>query len=404
MSLILHKYFPILAMLGSVFLLATGRVDAQATAQFRREFVEEVLVGGRDSPEHLLGPFFHGREGICADYVYIGEVFTNMRGGIDTKNATRYKGNFDLLLSADLDQMGCCPGGLLYLHADEGHGQGITESFVGDFHEVSNIDFLDVMQVTEFWWEHNLYDDSFRVRIGKILADSDFAVVDLAVDFLNGTYGTHPNIPMPGWPNASMGAVTFWRLTDSVEFKAGIWDGVTDGRTWGFSGTGVVFSAYEVKCRYDLPGARHGEFHVGLWQRSSSILEVDDSTVKVGSDGVYLGGEQMLLKEGPEDAEDQQGLGLFFQYAWANRSEASRYLGGGLVYQGLLPCRDNDRIGGGVGHTVFRDDSTETNVELFYRAQIRPYLLIQPDLQYIASPSGRYRDAFVYGLRFEIDF
>jgi carbohydrate-selective porin OprB len=33
---------------------------------------------------------------------------------------------------------------------------------------------------------------------------------------------------------------------------------------------------------------------------------------------------------------------------------------------------------------------------------LSPYVTIQPDLQYIASPGGQNRDAFVFGLRYEV--
>ena len=46
----------------------------------------------------------------------------------------------------------------------------------------------------------------------------------------------------------------------------------------------------------------------------------------------------------------------------------------------------------------------ETAVEVFYKAAITPWLSIQPDLQYIASPSGIYRDALAVGLRFQVTF
>ncbi len=51
---------------------------------------------------------------------------------------------------------------------------------------------------------------------------------------------------------------------------------------------------------------------------------------------------------------------------------------------------------------VGMNPNAETNIELFYKAQLLPYLTIRPDLQYVANPSGRYRDALVFGLRFEV--
>ena len=50
-----------------------------------------------------------------------------------------------------------------------------------------------------------------------------------------------------------------------------------------------------------------------------------------------------------------------------------------------------------------RPPAPETTVEVFYLAQLTPYLTIQPDLQYIASPSGIYRDSIAAGLRFQLN-
>jgi len=79
------------------------------------------------------------------------------------------------------------------------------------------------------------------------------------------------------------------------------------------------------------------------------------------------------------------------------------YFGAGVIYRGLLPGRDEDVIGGGIAraHLHLGGKYREEAVEFFYKAKISDHLMIQPDFQYIASPSGLYRDALVVGLRFE---
>ncbi|NQU25561.1 MAG: carbohydrate porin, partial [Candidatus Nealsonbacteria bacterium] len=338
-----------------------------------------------------------------------GEVFTNMRGGISTRNATRYKGIFDLLLTANLDHYDLFPGGIVYLYGNQGHGRGITEEFVGDSLEISNIDFLHTMQVAEFWWEVALFDEFLRVRLGKQDANHDFAIVESAGDFINGCYGQHSNIPMPSWPDGAMGAALYFQLADRWELRTGVWDGAADGRTWGFSGTGETVSMLEVKTQYDLIDRLPGEFHAGVWYHNGQFGDLDGSPIHTGNHGVYLGADQAVFRENGDDGEDDQGLSAFVQYGWSreDRSEIPHYLGGGLVYKGLIGTRDEDRIGVAVAHAVFSDllvgRSAETNVELFYKLQLAPYFSIQPDLQYVASPSGIYRDAFVAGLRVEVD-
>jgi len=406
----MRRFRPLLLFFCSCFvwIISVGVVEAQPTAQFERQFVRQAERGERREYDCLFGPFLHGRGGISLEYIYTGEVFTKMRGGISTRNATRYKGSFDLFMTANLDQMGFAPGGIVFLYGNDGQGRGITQDFVGDHQEISNIDFLYTMQMTEFWWERALFDGLLRVRLGKQDANHDFAVVEIAADFINGSYGQHPNIPMPAWPNAAMGVETFLQLQEGLLFKAGVWDGAADGRTWGFSGTGEVLSMYEVELR-DESGEKPGEFHIGIWYHNGQFGDLDGSPIRTGNHGVHVGAEQVIFRERPGDKEDDQGLGLFAQYGWSreDRNEVPNYIGGGLVYKGLLRGRDDDLIGLAVAHAVFSDllveQTAETNIELFYKAQLATYLFIQPDLQYVVSPSGMYRDAFVFGLRFELN-
>ena len=78
--------------------------------------------------------------------------------------------------------------------------------------------------------------------------------------------------------------------------------------------------------------------------------------------------------------------------------------GAGVVYRGLIDGRDFDSLGFGVARALLTLGGTgkETAVELFYKVHLSDYAMLQPDLQYIADPSGLHRDAFVAGLRFEL--
>ena len=400
---------------------------------------EDAKGDEKDEVPGLLGHRWHGQGPIKFEYLYTGEVFTNARGGLNTNDATAYRGNFDLIMKADLEKMHFAPGGNFFLYAETGHGHGITRD-VGDFQVLSNIDAPDFTQVSEYWWERGLWDDLIRVRLGKQDCNAEFAVVDLGGSFINSSFGVPGNIPMPTFPAPSAAAVVFFKLTERTTFKAGVWDGAPQIGNWGFSGEGVTFSIYEFKTKWNL-GRRHlpGDFHAGMWYHSGQFDDVTPLTpmstslalrifdprlpqlakggdgigieaagdVYRGNHGVYLGCDQLIWKESREE-KDEQGLGVFAQYSWAppDRNLAPQYLGGGLVYKGLVPNRDDDVLGLGVAHMVFSDRvpdiSSETAIELFYKARLTKWADLQPDLQYIAKPSGRERDAFAVGMRFEI--
>ncbi len=124
----------------------------------------------------------------------------------------------------------------------------------------------------------------------------------------------------------------------------------------------------------------------------------------------------MIYKE-EYGTDDTQGLGVFGQFGWApgNRNFIQEYYGGGLVYRGLIPERDNDVVGLAIANILYSSpyrqssaaggtniDKYETAIELFYKYLPSPYFSLQPDLQYIVNPGGQYKDALVPGLRFEV--
>jgi len=395
-----------------------------------------TVARGDDYPA-LLGPHLHEQNGVTIEYIYTGEVFSNTRGGLSTRDATNYRGLFEMVVTADLDEIGLPPGGTLFVYGQNGHGRGITEDFVGDMQTLSNIDAPEFTQISEYWWQRGMLDELVTVRLGKQDCNAEFAIVDLGGDFVNSSFGFAPTIPMPTYPDPSMAVVTFFQLTEQTVFKAGVWDGRPNGQNWGFSNDGKAFSIFEFKREHELGGALYGDVHVGIWYHGD---EFDDVTpvaglgglgggfggiglqnlrarrgvsggpgalaagdVYQGAHGVYFGFDQMLLVE-----DEEQGLGTFFQYGWAqeDRWPIEQYFGTGLVYKGLIRNRDEDVIGLGVAHAIFSDylpDTTdETAIELFYKAPLTPWATIQPDFQYIASPSGNTRDAVVFGLRFEV--
>jgi carbohydrate-selective porin OprB len=83
---------------------------------------------------------------------------------------------------------------------------------------------------------------------------------------------------------------------------------------------------------------------------------------------------------------------------------------GGLVYQGLIPGRDEDLTALAVYYGKFSDrlenQNAETVVEANYRLQLAPWLYVTPDFQYVIRPNGQsdIDDAAVFGGEIGIDF
>jgi porin len=107
------------------------------------------------------------------------------------------------------------------------------------------------------------------------------------------------------------------------------------------------------------------------------------------------------------------------------------YADGGLLYKGLVPGRPDDKVGiaaaharvgnnargldadiGLFGHFFYPVRTGETMIEMMYQAQLAPWWMLQPDLQYIIRPGGGVLNpggslrpnAWVIGLRSSLNF
>jgi len=179
-------------------------------------------------------------EGISIESVYTGEVFTNTRGGISTNGATKYLGLLDLILSVDLNEMQSPIPGRIFVLGQTTHGQGITEEFIGDTQIISNIDAGDdILQVSEYWWEVNLCENVL-LRIGKQDLNTEFLWMPTAGDYIQSSFGLSPSTGLPSYPEQSMAAVILIDLCSELQLKLGIWDGLANGGSWGFSGNDVT--------------------------------------------------------------------------------------------------------------------------------------------------------------------
>lgn len=74
----------------------------------------------------------------------------------------------------------------------------------------------------------------------------------------------------------------------------------------------------------------------------------------------------------------------------------------GSSTRACYPGRDDDGSGVGIATTRLNNGgiNRETVIECYYKIAVRPGMIVQPDMQYIASPSGVERDAFAIELRF----
>ncbi|MBW7990931.1 MAG: carbohydrate porin [Planctomycetes bacterium] len=383
-----------------------GISQAEENDIWHRETLAGDLFGSRS--------WLDGRR-IILEMAYTGEIFSNLHGGLNTNSASEYRDLFDLILTADAEKFGLGPGSIS-IYAQLGNGTGITEDHVGDAQTLSNLDSCDFSQISEYWIEQLFFDRQLRVKAGKQDSNVDFVAVDNGGDFIGSSFAVIPTIPMPTFCDPGLGVAAFWEPEDWISLGAGFYEGSPKGSTSGFNtafgnhGGSFTIGELALKTSFGAQKDLPGTYRFGGWYHSSDFDEVGDDAdtdIFAGNHGFYLAFDQMLYHE---QNDSDQGLGTFFQFGWTpeNRNEIDRYFGAGLSYVGLLPGRDEDITGIGLAQALWSDrmdDVTrETAIELFYKAPLTEFMSIQPDIQYIANPSGNGDDALVFGVRFQIVF
>ncbi len=381
--------------------------------------------------EHLLGDWAGLRttleeRGITAGVVLTADFLYNTRGGIDEDGTIL--GNLDLTFEVDTEKAGWWGDGtfLLYALGNWNHG-GFMTDIVGDLQATSNIEAVEALRLYEAWYEHQFADGRLSLLGGLHDFNSEFNALEYASLFTNSSFGISPDISQTGpsiFPTTSLAFRLRAQPTERSYLLVAVYDGVPGDpdnprrTTIKLDKGDGVFAAGEVGLTEGEPGQKdYYKLGLGAWLHTADV-ENFDGQMHDRNDGVYLIGEKTLFAE----TDDGQGLGAFVQFGFADkdRNQLGNYWGAGLHYVGLIPGRDRDITGLAVASARNGDpfmkfskevemspvENTETVIELTYRAEIRPGLVLQPDVQYVIQPSmdPELDNALQIGVRLEMTF
>ena len=339
---------------------------------------------------------------------------TNVKGGTSTKDHRgRHVGRYDLEMSMDLEKLLGIEGGSFFVHGWGGwpNTEGIDGHSVGS---AWGINALSVgnrgMDIVEAFYVGPFFSDNLTIAIGKldftgIFDASQYADYECA-QFLNAALVDDPTIPFPA---QGLGVVLNWAITDSWYLMGGAVDAQGDNRETGFR-TALHKEDYFFYALETGITAGNGTYRIGLWndpQPKGSDNKRDDV-------GVYTSCDWLVYEENP-GSEDGQGFGTFFRYGYApsKRNDITNFFSAGFQYQGLFDGRDDDVFGLAYAHGVFANtvastypEDYESVVEAYYNAQVTPWFVFGPSIQYVANPGGSNtaKDAVVLGLRAQITF
>lgn len=443
--------------LGAALLFPSGQVLAEQSGNpealpvLERNQVTGDWVGNRPLLSEKGIEIFGG---------YTVEVWGNTSGGL--KTGTVYTGLLDFGAEVDLEKAIGWQGASVSTTWLWLSGRDASEDLAGNFLTISNIAGFNTLRMFELWFQQELFDDKLSIRFGQLSADSEFLISDYSGLFINGTFGwpafAYMNIPEggPGYPMGTPGARLALNMVDWFTFQTAVFQGnvfAQDVNRHGFrwsldAQTGYTFlneGQFRWNHREEERGLP-GQLKPGVWFQTGQNADALSETTSSGNAGFYAVLDQMLYREpgeadglskdgksvvdgkggknfkGPVTFEkSDQGLGFFGRIAFtsADRNFINFYFDAGLSYKGLIPTRDNDTVGIGFGFAQLsngarnglRDEGAnpagaEMVIEFTYQAEITPWLIVQPDIQYIINPGGAgdLNNALVIGGRAAITF
>lgn len=346
-------------------------------------------------------------------------------------------GNVDFVLGIDAEKTLGWTGAEFFLyvlgnhHHTTGNGEFLTDK-LGNVHVVSNIEAPSAAKVYEFWYDQSFLQ-AWSLRFGLYDLNSEFDVIESAAGLINSSFGIGPDFSQSGangpsiFPTTSLATRLRFAGDNGFYAQYALLDGVP-GDPQNDRGTHVqlgggdgVLQALEAGLVQQASHTqRFRKIAIGIWRfnPAQAQIEVDESIEPQTShnQGWYVLGEYQLMRE---TSDVTQGLCLFLRYGQADDdiNAIKTYAGFGASYIGLLPQREADQLSFGIGIASFSEvfvaaEEVAGNIvkreewvyEVGYRAQLSPWLALQPDLQLIRNPLGGGDNVTLALLRAEIVF
>lgn len=367
-------------------------------------------------------------KGITVELTHKSDLLANTSGG--ASRGSVWLMNSDTAVSIDLGKLVGWGATSIFIQYHAQHGNKSINNYAGSFAGVDNIETgTSTGQFFQAWLQKNFAEDSLSVLAGLYAIDSEFYVTDTSGLFFQPPYGMSAEMAQTGQngpPIFPVGALAVRMKYTASDFylQGALTDGVP-GNLNNPHGTQIrldkgdgTLSIVELGYTPPVEGESFNKTAIGLWRysaRTNDLVDVDalGNPLRRPDQGFYFLAEHTLHTEQNDSA---QGLSGFVRFGTANKDVYQADWSGslGLRYQGLFDGRDDDTAGIAVttshASSKYRQlnasDSSETVVEITYRAQLQPWLSVQPMVQRILNPNmdPALKDAWVVGARVEINF
>ena len=356
-------------------------------------------------------------KGLSVDVYYKADAWRNVSGGVEKGN--RALDNLDVKLAIDGKKALNMDGTTFFVYFLNNNGARPND-LVGSSAGIDNIEVpTRSLKLYEAWAQQEFFDGKISVLAGLHDLNSEFYVTDTSGLFFNPTYGVGTELAGTGdngpsiFPYTSAAVRLALHPTDSTYVQAAIFDGVP-GDPSHPRGTHIQFRDKEGALAIAEGGIRSdisGHFAVGAWEYTAD--RPDQLTPAIGrkTTGVYFLADRSIYSENNRNVNAFARLG--FTNGKVNQFKDSWSLG--FVFSGFVPPRKDGQIGLALSRADNSSEyiaanapigESEMQVEVTYRDMLRPWLSLQPDLQYTIDPGSNpaLHNAWTLGMRLGVDF
>ena len=365
------------------------------------------------------------KHGIAFQLSYTGSFMEHLHGGF--RRGANWQGLLDFSTLVDLEKVmgwqGAC------MHAEGIWVQGQSPSsvdYVGNLNEVSNIQGLvATARVYHVWLQQKLWDDKLRFTAGWMTLDTDFMISNSANLFINSSFGPiqtwNANFTTPIYPVAALGFLAEWEVNEQHELQLAIYDGNSGGefgnrhssntRLGNDDGAAILI---EGSRSYEVAG-RAGILKLGAGYVTGLSTINATGEQRRGNGHFYGMLDQTVIPGKTKDAADR----LTFFTRLGRVMNPGRSMVDLACDVGFTGCGFNpeDQWGLVMTHSRFSssfvaasraagsfNSNSETALELTYKAQLSPWLAMQPTLQHLINPQSGAPNATVLGLVMMLSF
>ena len=394
------------------------QAQTQQISEYEAKFsqFEEKLKRVPGEPMQLM----EGLElGAGATFIVQGTNNVNYDGDGQTQKKDRTDGSYsaDVTLAKEFKEV----NGRAFLHLEAGQGAGLEDNLT--LYSNVNRDAGDSeakVEVTELWYEQNLFKDKAALTFGKLDPTAYFDQNEVANDETTQFLGRiFRNSPTAEFPDNNAGIRVAYLPAEWLELGYGLFNAKSGWEKIGDN----LFNIGQVSFKtnfLNLPG----NYRFYGWTNNANHTKWLDT--EKAKETVYGFGLSF-------DQKANDIVTLFARYGWQNpkvynpeltATDGSYYSleqswSAGFQVEGKPWGREKDVLAFAVGQVIPSDDykkandgflaKTEGHLETYYRIHVNDHLSISPDFQYIWNPFGKdvagdTNGIFVGGMRAQLDF